>query len=218
MNFHRRSCLAVLLMLAACQNQKVSNDSRTVVDSSGAYPVITAPRQVAEWRAEPIVVVATAGGESGEFGSIRSILLASDGTLYVVDPSKPALSIFDSSGRFVRQLGREGSGPGEYREPYSIAWIGKSLALLDPRNGRLGLFDSTGQWLTSWRVPLHVRRTVHSPLPNGADRLVVRCKTDVSRWRVHSLRGVGPARHHPSPSSSGAFKRRPKVYASRPRH
>lgn len=152
MNFHRRSCLALVLLLAACRNPKLSNDTGTVVDSSGAFPVLTAPREAPEWRAEPIVVVATAGGESGEFGSIRSILLAPDGTLYVVDPSKRALSIFDSTGRFVRVLGREGSGPGEYREPYSIAWMGKSLAVLDPRNGRLGLYDSTGHWLTSWPV------------------------------------------------------------------
>ncbi len=152
MTFHRRSCLAVLVMLAACRNPKISNDSKVVIDSSGAFPVITAPREVPEWRAEPIIVVATAGGESGEFGSIRSILLAPDGTLYVVDPSKRALSIFDSTGRFIRVLGREGSGPGEYREPYSIAWMGKSLAVLDPRNGRLGLYDSTGHWLTSWPV------------------------------------------------------------------
>ena len=140
-------------MLAACRNPKLSNDSKTVVDSSGAFPVITAPREAPEWRAEPVFLAATVGGEDGEFGSVRSILLSEDGTLYVVDPSKRAVSMFDSTGRFIRILGREGSGPGEYRDPYSIAWVGTSLALLDPRNGRLGLFDSTGHWLASWPVP-----------------------------------------------------------------
>ncbi|MDX2206069.1 MAG: 6-bladed beta-propeller [Gemmatimonadales bacterium] len=155
MTFRPLSDLALLLFLASCRVQNPPENLGTVVDSSGAFPVLTAPLVVPEWRAEPVGVVASAGGEGGEeeFGTIRSVLLAADGTLYVVDPSRRSLSVFDSSGRFIRLLGREGSGPGEYRAPYSIAWIGNSLALLDPRNGRLGLFDSTGAWLTSWPVP-----------------------------------------------------------------
>lgn len=155
MTLHPLIRLAVPLLLSACRVQNSPENPGTVVDSSGAFPVFTAPLVVPEWHAEPVGVVASAGGEGGEgeFGSIRSVLLSADGILYVVDPSQRSLSAFDSSGRFIRLLGREGSGPGEYREPYSVAWIGNSLALLDPFNGRLGLFDSTGAWLTSWPVP-----------------------------------------------------------------
>ncbi len=93
------------------------------------------------------------GARGAELGAARSILLASDGRLIVVDPSYRSLLEFDPTGRLLRRLGREGAGPGEYREPYSVAWLGDTLALLDPGNGRIGLFEPDGRWLTSWPVP-----------------------------------------------------------------
>ncbi|MES2306994.1 MAG: 6-bladed beta-propeller [Gemmatimonadota bacterium] len=129
------AAVATLLALASCGSPKLS------------------PDETVEWQAHPIYEVGAAGAGSVEFGSVSSILLGPDGALYVVDQWKSAISVFDTTGRFVRNIGRVGAGPGEYRDPYSIAWMGKSLALLDPRNARLGLFDSAGNWVTSWPAP-----------------------------------------------------------------
>ena len=106
---------------------------------------------VPESRATLLYTVGAAGG-SVELGEIRSLLLDPQGGLYVVDPSHKTLTRFDSTGRLVRQFGREGAGPGEYRRPYSIAWLEGRLALLDPGNVRLTLYDSAGGWVASWPV------------------------------------------------------------------
>lgn len=116
------------------------------------------PREVSRNQAprERAVLVATIGGadSSSEFGSVRSVLLDPDGAVYVVDNRSREILRFDSLGGFQRRLGREGAGPAEYRDPYSLAWLGDTLALLDPANARIGLFDRAGQWVGSWWVPI----------------------------------------------------------------
>ncbi len=138
---------------SACSERGASGSRATFeVDSSGRYPVVTSHGRAAGWHATPLFTIGATEGDTIEFGSIRSILLDSAGTLYIADLRNRALKQFDSTGAFVRQIGREGAGPGEYRAPYSLAWLDGNLALLDPENTRVGLFNRVGLWMTSWLV------------------------------------------------------------------
>jgi hypothetical protein len=52
------------------------------------------------------------------------------------------LLVFDSNGRFIQQVGREGDGPGEFRNAPSIVFgPGDSLYVFDNGQGRLSVFD-----------------------------------------------------------------------------
>jgi hypothetical protein len=140
----------MLVLGGACRaSDAIPAALRVTIDSSGAYPIVRSLGVAPRWTAAQVLVLGAPGGPT-EFGSVRSVLLDQAGSLYVVDPSRRTLSLFDSTGRFVRQLGRDGAGPGEYRNPYSVAWVDGQLALLDPGNSRLGLYDSTGRWKRSW--------------------------------------------------------------------
>ena len=153
MTMLRASCCIILLLGGACRpSDEIPAALRVTIDSSGAYPIVRSLGVAPRWTAAQVLVLGAPGGPT-EFGSVRSVLLDQAGSLYVVDPSRRTLSIFDSTGRFVRQLGRDGAGPGEYRDPYSVAWVDGQLALLDPGNTRLGLYDSTGRWERSWPAP-----------------------------------------------------------------
>ena len=50
------------------------------------------------------------------FGAISSIQLMPDGRLVVGDRQNNSVRLFDPEGRFLRELGRSGDGPGEFRD------------------------------------------------------------------------------------------------------
>jgi hypothetical protein len=56
------------------------------------------------------------------FVLIGRIAIDSHGGIVVLDPFAPRLSWFGADGRFIRDIGRAGSGPGEFRRPASITF------------------------------------------------------------------------------------------------
>ncbi|MYJ12358.1 MAG: 6-bladed beta-propeller, partial [Gemmatimonadetes bacterium] len=91
------------------------------------------------WGAEATLVPEVAigeldGPEEYLFGSIRSIAVADDGTIHVLDVQAQHVRVFDSLGVFVETLGRRGEGPGEFSEAEAIAVLpdGRSKRGLNP--------------------------------------------------------------------------------------
>ena len=58
-----------------------------------------------------------AGGDDEEiiFGVIGDIAVDAQGNLYALDQQLSQISVFDKDGNFLRTIGREGEGPGEFR-------------------------------------------------------------------------------------------------------
>ncbi len=102
------------------------------------------------WIARPIFTVGSVEGDV-QFGRIMSITADADGFVYVADGMESRVLVFDSSGTPTTAFGRQGEGPGEFRDLYSVALLGDTLVTLDPRAARLGLFDRGGTWLGMWR-------------------------------------------------------------------
>ena len=151
----RPRCWSLILAITGCGGAAETSDRLEVrVDSSGRYPVVRSTGPAPVWSATLVAAIGGADSGPGSLSSVRSVLLDRDGAVYVVDSRSRVVSRFDSLGRFDRQLGREGAGPAEYRSPYSVAWLGDTLALLDPSNARIGLFDRAGGWAGSWRSPV----------------------------------------------------------------
>jgi hypothetical protein len=101
------------------------------------------------WVARRIFTVGSLEGDV-QFGRIMSITADADGFVYVADGMEARVSVFDSSGTPITVFGRQGEGPGEFRDLYSVALLGDTLVTLDPRAARLGLFDKGGTWLGMW--------------------------------------------------------------------
>lgn len=102
----------------------------------------------ARWRLEQI---ATIEGPSAAdpFGVIRGLALHRDGRLAVVELNAKRVTLFDAQGRPLGKIGRDGSGPGEYRMPYYAAWLGDTIGIFDPGEARV-------VYLTNGRSPLRV--------------------------------------------------------------
>ncbi len=122
-------CIGFMVMWGRAAAQSPSPSARAdtvVVRSTGAGLWGPGPRAVVSEQVG-------GGHDTVAFGDIESIAALGDGGVAVFDTrgaSGPALLEFDSLGRFRRQLGRTGGGPGEYGDR---AFIGDLVA--DPRGG-----------------------------------------------------------------------------------
>lgn len=88
------------------------------------------------------------------FGSIQAMTVDADGGIYAFDSQVPALRYFNARGEYVRTLGREGSGPGEYRDAalgLAVRSDGR-VVMRDPRNGRLNVYEPDGTPSDHWPV------------------------------------------------------------------
>lgn len=156
----RRAALSAIVALGACRGDApaasdspwtITRDStadtiRVRVD--GEVPEAMVHRLVAELR-----VGALEGAEEVTFGSIDAVSGTRDGGLLVYDGDAQAVRLFDSTGAFVRQVGRKGGGPGEHGHLNGLAmapngdWI-----FWDAPGGRLNRYNHAGDFLGQVRL------------------------------------------------------------------
>ena len=87
------------------------------------------------------------GGDASNapFGHVEALAVDRLGRAYIADSQANVVEVFDSSGVFVRRLGRPGQGPGEFDGLLGLAWRdGATLWVFDFGNGRYSVYDTTG--------------------------------------------------------------------------
>jgi len=90
------------------------------------------------------------------FDQPTDVVVAPGGDIFVTDSHRNGRNNrvvrFDSRGRFVKQWGAKGSGPGELSEPHTIALDSRGrLFVGDRENNRIQIFDQDGRHLAEWR-------------------------------------------------------------------
>jgi hypothetical protein len=89
----------------------------------------------------------------GGFCSTTDIAFASDGHLLIADGYRNARILeYTADGRKVREWGRAGTGPGEFRLPHSIQVDEAGVIYVaDRENGRIQRFTRDGTYIGEWR-------------------------------------------------------------------
>lgn len=75
------------------------------------------------------------------------------GRVWLTDWSNSRLAVLDSTGRVLRVIGRDGSGPGEFHFPTAILVHQGRVRVVDSRNGRQQLLNDTGAFMASMPLP-----------------------------------------------------------------
>ncbi|HEU5217941.1 MAG TPA: 6-bladed beta-propeller [Gemmatimonadales bacterium] len=88
-------------------------------------------------------------GTPSELGNPQSIAVDEAGRVYVSDRKPSVIKVYGPDGTFIRTIGREGEGPGEFRIGF-IAVRDSFLVLHDPQLSRTSVWDSAGTFLRSW--------------------------------------------------------------------
>ena len=112
-------------------------------------------------------------GKVGVFSEPRDIEIGKTGDIYVVDSAKKQISIFDSSGRRLRTIGKEGVKPGEFLFPESLALDNQDNIVVGDDGWRgVRILNSIGKPMGGFRIKnaplglLAITRTNKIVLPN----------------------------------------------------
>ncbi len=91
---------------------------------------------------------------SGLLGQASDITLGPDRALYVLDRLSANVVVMSARGVVQRTVGREGSGPGEFKDPTSIQMMSAGgFEVVDRGNNRVQHFDRSGEYLSSRQLP-----------------------------------------------------------------
>ncbi|MBC7894685.1 MAG: hypothetical protein H7066_04690 [Cytophagaceae bacterium] len=146
---------ACLACLGACERTSSAARPTLVRIDTLAGGVLSIRSHGPEWRDSTegwtLVEEVRYGGAEGTPGELlnpQSFTADAAGRLYVVDSKPSIIKVFNPNGSFQRTMGREGSGPGEFRVGF-IATRGDRIALHDPGEGRTSVFDTSGTFVKS---------------------------------------------------------------------
>jgi len=80
------------------------------------------------------------------------------GNIYITDAGHRRVLVFSSSGRFLRQLGKAGAGPGEFVTPLGISVGGDGrVYVADESAGKVVIFDARGKLQREFRVMMPLK-------------------------------------------------------------
>lgn len=87
-------------------------------------------------------------------GSIDKILFFNDKILIIENLQRMSVLMFTDSGRFVKKIGTEGRGPGEYTSLRDVALDTKNkrIVFLDGRGGKLLFYDLDGNFVNHQKL------------------------------------------------------------------
>jgi streptogramin lyase len=85
-----------------------------------------------------------------------AVLVAPNGEIFIADGHDPGeiharIVKFDRNGRFIKQWGGNGSGPGQFDMPHALAMDSRGRLFVGDRgNNRIQIFDQDGNLLSIW--------------------------------------------------------------------
>ncbi|MEX2284560.1 MAG: peptidyl-alpha-hydroxyglycine alpha-amidating lyase family protein [Gemmatimonadota bacterium] len=96
--------------------------------------------------------------EPGEFfWQPNDVLVAPNGNVYVAEghsssaTANARILVFDKSGKFLKEFGKKGTGPGEFDQPHALAMDSRGrLFVGDRSNNRIQILDQDGKFLEEW--------------------------------------------------------------------
>lgn len=141
---------SILLVLAACQRD-AQVAGHTVRDSAGVQLVTsTAPAwgATADWRVDTVPLLSIGDAASKNpllLVEVNGVRLLSDGRIAIVVGDEHAVLYFDRQGKLLHRIGRDGSGPAEFRGTHLVGSHSDSLLIWDARLDRATLLDPNGK-------------------------------------------------------------------------
>ena len=150
---------ALPILLIACSEGRSNLGSDMVIDTlPSGVPVVSGPvaglwPSGGAWRLTERVRLGSSDDTGPElFGAVWDVELDVYGRVYVLDRMVKEVRVFGQDGSFIRAFGGAGEGPGEFQDPFGLAWSADgNLWVVDVRLSRYSVFDTSGAHLREYR-------------------------------------------------------------------
>lgn len=145
--------LAGIMLAATCGGDPTDDGPELTVrvDTVGGIVHVFNAGDAPEWELAPVVSIGPRSALESDtpeaFGSVLGVAFGAGGDVFVADGMNRQVRVFGPGGEHLRTFGRQGDGPGEFRNLNSLAWVGSKLLTLDFGAGRVGEFSPDGKWL-----------------------------------------------------------------------
>ncbi len=152
---NRRTSWIAVLLIAACGtgDAKTALNVPTIDTLAGGVVRVTNTGPTlwddsTSWRLVEDMVIAPDEGSPGELSDINAVAADAAGNVYVFQRSPALIRVYGPDGEWIRDIGREGDGPGEYRQGM-FGIHHDTLFIQDPNNTRLTTFLASGEFIAS---------------------------------------------------------------------
>jgi sugar lactone lactonase YvrE len=103
-----------------------------------------------------LMSLGVAGGGTGAEGFFQpnDVVTAANGNIYVAEGhggDNARIVVFDRTGKYLKEFGQKGTGPGEFDQPHGLAFDSKGrLFVADRSNNRIQILDLDGRFIEEW--------------------------------------------------------------------
>lgn len=147
------ACASVVLAACGDRGPSLARPVFTTLPNGAVEVKNTGPSGWADTSGWKLVEVYRVSGSAAtgpeELVHPLSVAIDQAGGIYVGDMGPAVIKQFGPTGAYVRSIGHEGGGPGEFKVSL-VATAPGLLVVHDPSSARISVFDSAGGFLRSW--------------------------------------------------------------------
>ena len=137
---------AALLIPAILLSAALGGQARSMAQEAGKVIDLPGKDRALSPMVEEVFKVGALQGEDWEmFGRISSVAFDPEGNLYVLDGQAIRIVVLGPDGTFLRTIGREGEGPGEFTEPFDFTALTDGSIAVNDLNEGLIFFNPAGE-------------------------------------------------------------------------
>jgi hypothetical protein len=143
-------CLALIHLSSGCAPSEAPGWQGRIIEQDSLLVIENPEEPIEPHETITLEELWRLGGASLEetefFGVIVKLLVDDSGEVYLLDQALNEIKVFSPEGAFLRRIGREGEGPGEFRRPEDMAFLpGDLLAVMERVPGRIVLLTRSGE-------------------------------------------------------------------------
>lgn len=177
-------------MIVFCKKQKT--DWKGTIEEEDGVIVVKNPKEPIygkdAFNLEEEITIGEKDRE-GEFLfiSITSVGIDDEENIYVLDRKACQIKVFNKNGKFLRNIGRKGQGPGEMLSPSVMEIVsGKEIMICDISNNRVSFFSLKGKLVKEVSKGKFFR--LISPTPDSSGNFIGSYRIRMGQKRVVELK------------------------------